>query len=152
MENVLCKYKTCRSLIILILTVSILCACNSPSGGTPDNPAVTPTVQNGVEVVYFHRTHRCYSCEYAEDGVKYTIENYFADELASGKLVFMSIDVQDEENAELVDKYGAYTSSLFMNKVVDGVEQIEEITGIWAKVGDDQAFVDKVKKEIEERL
>lgn len=152
MRNVLCKCKTCRSLIILILTVSILCACNSSTGDTPNNPEVTPTVQNGVEVVYFHRTQRCYSCEYAEDGVQYTIDNYFADELASGELVFMSIDVQDKENAELVDKYGAYTSSLFMNKVVDGVEHIEEITKIWLVVGNDQAFVDTVKKEIEERL
>ena len=137
---------------IIVLAAVILCACNSPSEGTPNNPDVTPTVQNGVEVVYFHRTQRCWSCAYAEDIVRYTIDDYFVDELASGKLVFMSIDIKDKESAAIVDKYGAYTSSLFMNKVVNGVENIEQITGIWAKLGNAQDCINFVKEKIEERL
>jgi len=84
--------------------------------------------------------------------VRYTIETYFADELASGELVFKVLNVQDPANAAIVDKYGAYTSSLFMNKVVDGVDRIEQVTDIWLLLGNDQAFVDLVKSEIEKRL
>jgi len=84
--------------------------------------------------------------------VEYTINTYFADELADGELVFITRDVQYDANAEIVDKYGAYTSSLYMNKVVDGVDNIEEITGIWLLLHKDQEFVDYVKKDIEERL
>jgi len=84
--------------------------------------------------------------------VRYTIETYFADELASGELVFKVLNVQDPANAAIVDKYGAYTSSLFMNKVVDGVDHIEQVTDIWLLLGNDQAFVDLVKSEIEKRL
>lgn len=144
------KARILNSIFILALAGGILCACSVPSPNP--NSSVAPSVDNGLEVVYFHRTHRCYGCTYAEDGVRYTIENYFADELASGELVFMSIDVQDEENATIVDKYGAYTSSLFMNKVVDGVEHIDEIKDIWFALGDDQAFTDIVMSEIGERL
>ena len=152
MKNVFGKYGPYSLLLILVLAAGVMCACNNSTGGTQNNPEITPTVQNGVEVVYFHRSIRCSSCTYAEDTIRHTIETYFEDELASGELVFMSIDVQDEENAPIVDKYGAYTSSLFMNKVVNGVEHIEEITAIWSVIGKDQAFVDLVKKEIEERL
>jgi len=84
--------------------------------------------------------------------VRYTIDTYFADELASGELVFMTIDVQDDVNAAIIDKYGAYTSSLFMNKVVDSIDHIEPVTDIWFLLGKDQEFVDLVKTEIEERL
>lgn len=144
------KFRLVALAAILLLAMGSISACSAP----PANPdaGVKPSVNNGLEIVYFHRTQRCWSCAYAEDATRYTIETYFADEVASGKLVFMSIDIKDEESAAIVDKYGAYTSSLFMNKVVNGVENIEQITAIWSVVGNDPAFVDKVKREIEERL
>ncbi len=142
--------KLYRLVFSLTLAFVILCACSVPSPNP--NSSVAPGVDNGLEVVYFHRTNRCYGCIYAEDGIRYTIETYFADEVARGELVFMSIDLQDGNNAAIVNKYGAYTSQLFMNKVVDGKEQIEHVTSIWAYLGNDQAFANAVKAEIEERL
>ena len=135
---------------VVILAGGILSACSSTSPN-PDS-TLAPSIDNGVEVVYFHRTHRCYSCIYAGDGVEYTINTYFEDELADGELAFMTIDVQDDANSAIIDKYGAYTSSLYMNKVVNGVDNIENIIGIWFYIGKDQEFVDFVKSEIEERL
>ena len=72
--------------------------------------------------------------------------------MAGGELVFMAVNVQDDANSAIIDKYGAYTSSLYMNKVVNGVDDIEGITGIWFFIGKDQEFVDYVNEEIEERL
>lgn len=148
--NLFAKAKLCSLIVILILSVGILCACSGPAPDSQSTPG--PSIDNGVEVVYFHRTHRCYGCTYAEDTVRYTIETYFADELASGELVFKVLNVQDPDNAAIVDKYGAYTSSLFLNKVVDGVDHIEQVTDIWLLLGNDQAFVYLVKSEIEKRL
>jgi hypothetical protein len=148
--NLFTKASFCISIVILILAGGVLCACSSTA--TDPQPTPGPSIDNGVEVVYFHRSHRCYGCLYAGDKVRYTIDTYFADKLASGELVFMTINVQDDANAAIVNKYGAYTSSLFMNKVVDGVDHIEAVTGIWFLLGKDQEFVDLVKSEIEERL
>jgi len=105
-----------------------------------------------VDVVYFHRTQQCYSCRYAEEGTNYTAANYFADELASGKLVFQSLDVQGSQNAAIVQKYGAYGSQLFINTVKDGIDHIEQVTDIWLVIGKDEAFVEVVKSKIEESL
>lgn len=160
----------------LLLVVGFVSACGEPSSGsisqatptptavntvqpTPTStvvatvqPTVTPDGQNVLYVIYFHRTQRCAGCIYAEDGITWTIDNYFADEVDDGQLVFMSIDLQDEDNSAIVDKYGAYTSQLFMNKVVNGVDEIEHITSIWFYLGNDQEFANAVKEEIEEHL
>jgi len=122
------------------------------------SPATPPASNNSsgpadrVEVVYFHRTQQCYSCRYAEEGTHYTLETYFKDELASGKVTFQSIDVQDSKNAAIVNKYGAYGSQLFINTIKDGSDHIEQVTDIWLVLGDDEAFVEIVKSKIEKSL
>ena len=117
-----------------------------PATAEPSGPA------DSVEVVYFHRTQRCYSCQYAETGISYTLENYFRDELGSGKLTFQSVDVQDSSNASIVAKYDAYTSSLFINSIRTGSDHIEHVVDIWYVVGNDEAFVETVKNSIEKSL
>ena len=122
------------------------------------SPATPPTSNNSsgladkVEVVYFHRTQQCYSCRYAEEETRYTVETYFDDELDSGRLTLQSVDVQDSKNAAIVEKYGAYTSSLFINAIKDGTDHIEQVTDIWLVTGDDEAFVEVVKNKIEASL
>ena len=159
--NLLTKATLCSLILILILSCGILCACSGPAKDkptdthetpTPTYTPETPTLQNGVEVVYFHRAQRCSRCVYAENCVTYAVETYFQEELASGELVFKILNVQDEANAVMIEKYGAYGSSLFINEVIDGIDHIEYVTDIWFVVGDDEACVSTVKGEIEEHL
>lgn len=148
---------------VLILSGCILCSCSSPAQPatptlTPTNTQVTPTPQpstngtNVVEVVYFHRTQRCYSCRYAGDTTEYAVETYFAQELADGKLVFKTLNLQDPANAAIVEKYGAYTSSLFINEIKDGTDHIQAVTDIWFLIGKDEEFVNLIRSEIESAL
>ena len=148
----LAKIKIWSSFLLIILVAGMLCACGSPA------PEVSPTSDtssvpvDGVEVIYFHRAQRCYGCAYAEAGVRYIVETYFEDELASGKLILKVVNVEDEENAAIVEKYGAYGSSLFVNTIKDGTNHIEEVTDIWFVLGNDEAFVEVVRGKIEESL
>ena len=124
-------------------------------GTSPTTPPVSDNssgLADRVDVVYFHRTQQCYSCRYAEEEALYTVETYFNDELANGKLTFQSIDVQDSKNAAIIEKYGAYTSSLYINTIKDGTDHIEQVTDIWFVIGDDEAFVETVKSKIEKAL
>ncbi len=159
--NLLTKASLCGLIAILILSGVILCACSGPAQDTPADTQQTPTpsytpepppLEDGVEVVYFHRTQRCRTCVYLEACVTYTVETYFQDELASGDLVFRVLNVNDEANAASVEKYGAYGSSLYVNTVVNGADHIEHVTDIWFVVGDDEACSALVKTEIEEHL
>ena len=150
--NLLTKATFCSLILILILSCGIICACSGPAKNEPIDTQEPPTLQNGVEVVYFHRARRCSPCVYAENCVTYAVETYFQEELASGELVFKILNVQDEANAVMIEKYGAYGSSLFINEVIDGIDHIEHVTDIWFVVGDDEACVSTVKGEIEEHL
>lgn len=119
---------------------------DEPASGVPSAPA------DRVDVVYFHRTNRCYSCTHAEEMTRRTIETYFEEELNSGELTFKSVDVQDDSNAAIIEKYNAYTSSLFINSVRDGTDHIEPVMDIWSVLGDDEAFAEVVKGNIQESL
>jgi hypothetical protein len=84
--------------------------------------------------------------------VEYTVQTYFANELASGRLVFTMLDLQNETNTDIVNEYGAYGSSLYINNVVDGIDHIEHIPEIWYHVGDAEEFIDVLRPEIEKAL
>ncbi|GAI09514.1 unnamed protein product [marine sediment metagenome] len=109
----------------------MLCACGSPAPEVSSKPGTSSLPADRVEVVYFHRAQRCNSCIYAEAGIHYTVETYFKDELASGKVIFKAVNIGDKENATIVKKYGAFTSSLFINTIREGTDHIEEVTDIW---------------------
>jgi len=140
----------CPIVLVGLAVWLILAYGTSSATPPPSNNSTGPA--DRVEVVYFHRTHQCYSCRYAEEETRYTVETYFNDELASGKLTFQSLDVQDSKNTVIVEKYGAYGSQLFINTIKDGTDHIEQVTDIWLAIGDDEAFVEIVKNKIEKSL
>lgn len=177
--NMRSKVTILSSFLLSILLVGMLCACggttpeappssdtpstpvepdtpttpdDSDTSQTPNDPDTPPTRTDKVEVVYFYRPQRCYSCVYAEETTLYTLENYFADELASGKITWATYDVTAEENAAIVEEYGAYSSSLFINTIVNGTDHIETVSDIWLVIGDDEAFAELVKSKIEQSL
>ncbi len=121
---------------------------------TSERPTpVTPSaLDDKVYVVYFYRTPRCYSCNYAEEMTRLTLETYFKDELDSGKLIFDTVDMGLRGNAPIVEQYGAYTSSLFINTVREDSEHIEPVMDIWFVLGDDEAFAEVIKSKIEASL
>ena len=115
-------------------------------------PVSPTTPADRVELIYFHRAQRCASCIYAEDGVRYTLEKYFEEEVANGIISFEVYNLGEEENTALIEEYGAYTSSLFINVISGDTNNIEEVNEIWLVVGDNDAFVETVKNRIEETL
>ena len=126
------------------------------------SPATPPVSNNStgnstspadrVDVVYFHRTQRCYSCTYMEDASRYTVETYFADELASGKVTFQVFNVEDEQNAGIAEEYQASYLSLYINTVKDGTDHIELVTDLYTLIGNDEAFADTLKSKIQKSL
>ena len=156
-KNKVTKSKVTRILwivcpIILVCLAAWLIVVYGTSPVTPPASDNSTGPADRVEVVYFHRTQRCPKCIYAEDGIRYTVETYFKDEQDSGKVTFQVINVEDEEKADIVEKYGAYGSQLFINTIKDGTDHIEHVTDIWLVIGDDEAFAEIVKSKIEKSL
>jgi len=150
--TILAKVKICSSFLLIILVAGMLCACGSPAPEVPSTSDTSSVPADRVEVIYFHRTQRCRGCIYAEEGTRYTLETYFKDELASGKVTLKVFNVEDKENAPIVEKYGAFTSSLFINTIRGGTDHIEEVKEIWFLLGKDEEFVSLLKSKIEKSL
>ena len=127
-------------------------ASPAPDDGQPNsNNSSGPA--DRVDVVYFHRIQRCPTCLYAENMTRYTLETYFADELASGKVTFQSVNVEDEENADTVQKYNnASYLTLCVNTVSGGIDHIEVVTDIWYVIDNDEEFVNIVKDKVQQSL
>ena len=142
--------KTLFYILLACLALSLMVGCTSSTTTPPSDTSLGPA--DRVDVVYFYHTPRCPRCIQAEESVNYTVETYFADELASGKMTFQVLNVQDEENAAIVKKYRAYTSSLFINTIRDGTDHIEEVTYIWLLLDNHEAFVEAVRSKIEKSL
>jgi hypothetical protein len=159
-----------------ILAAGLLFACASPA--IPPTPPDEPPIQseiittpsdnsstsqapdessgslNRVDVVYFHRPQRCVTCLCFEERIRYVVSSYFQTELDNGQMTFGVYNIGDSQNADIVKKYGAISSQLFINTVKDGTDNIKDIQDIWSwscrtnKEGFDQ----KVKSVIEQSL
>ncbi|MCX5704479.1 MAG: nitrophenyl compound nitroreductase subunit ArsF family protein [Candidatus Omnitrophica bacterium] len=111
--------------------------------------AADKPLETKVYAYYFHGTIRCPTCHKLEQYSKEAIETNFKDALASGKLEFKVVNVEDKGNEHYGNDYQLYTKSLILSLVKDG-KQIKWINldKIWEYVGNKQRFVDYVKSGV----
>ena len=116
----------------------------------PDAEQSVPVSDSGVVAYYFHGNYRCASCRAIESYTKEALELYFSDELASGKLEFRAVNVEEKGNEHFVQDYKLYTKSVVLSRVVDGKEvDYKNLEGVWQLLNNRQRFFDYVRKETE---
>ncbi len=137
--------------IFTLLTISILLL--SSYGNAQNNQLKTKKSKNKIEVLGFHSTHRCMTCNAIEKNTKYTLDKYFAKELQSGIITFQSINVDEKKNYPIAEKFEASGTSLFLNVIINGKEDIHNLTNLaFAKGKDKLSFSSALKKEIDLQL
>lgn len=98
---------------------------------------------------YFHGTFRCHTCTNMERYAREAIEADFKDALASGKLEFRSVNVEESQNEHYVNDYKLYTKTLLLSFVKDGKEiKSRNLGKIWEYARDKNKFMAYVTKEI----
>lgn len=105
-----------------------------------------------VEVFVFHATRRCISCITIGKYAGETVNEYFQPELRSGKIEFREINVDLPENKNLARKFQASGSSLFINAVFNGKDNIAEDTKVWRLISDETQFKSYLKDKIDDLL
>lgn len=71
---------------------------------------------NKIEVIYFHAPNRCPSCLANETQTKQILEKYFKPEIAIGQGLFVSLDLKEDKNKALVEKYEIVFPTLLILK------------------------------------
>jgi len=103
-----------------------------------------------IEVVHFHATQQCWSCITVGEYALKTIKEKFPEEYTSGSIVFRDINGELPENKDMVVKYQARGSALFVNAITAGKDNIEEDVTVWRLVSNENQFIsyfqDKLNK------
>ena len=106
-----------------------------------------------VYAFYFHGSMRCPTCHKLEQYSKEAIESNFKSELASGKLEFKAVNIEEKGNAHFVNDYQLYTKALVLSLVKDGKEaKSKNLNKIWELVGNKDKFVEYIKVELADFL
>lgn len=114
---------------------------------------VIEKVANKIEVIDFHSTHRCMTCNAIESSTKFTLDTYFKNEVENNKITLQVVNVDLDENLKIAEKFEATGTALFLNIVKDGKEKQIDLTEFAFMNGNDQkVFSDELKVKLEEAL
>jgi len=102
-----------------------------------------------VIAYYFHGSFRCVTCTNMEKYSREAIETNFKDDLASGRLEFKAVNVEERGNEHFVDDYKLYTKSLILSLNKDGKEvKSKNLDKIWQLARNKQKFIEYVTAEV----
>jgi len=121
---------------------------STPVRQIKDLSQLPPGQVEHIEVAYFHRTQRCEGCIKAEQLTRKALETYFADRLKSGEISLVVADVQKPRNAALAQKYGAWSSSLYLGILKGGVEYTWPVNDIWFTLNSDTRFMASLRNTL----
>ncbi len=128
--------------IFVLFTIFMGTTFMSKSQTTDQDQMNQKTSVDKVEVYYFHYERRCATCQAVEDESQKALNELYPDKVKSGDMTFLSVNIEDETNNALVEKYKVSGQTLL---VVKGSKQ-ENLTNtafMYAKTNPD-----KLKKEI----
>ena len=105
-----------------------------------------------IEVVHFHATQQCWSCITVGEYALKTIKEKFPEEYKNGTIVFRDINGELPENRDMVIKYQAGGSSLFVNAITAGKDNIEEDVTVWRLVSNENQFISYFENKLNKLL
>lgn len=147
-----------KLLLVLTIVMAIMTACNNsaPKVETETTNSETQTVaakQNRLEVYCFHGTRQCETCKNMKANTKKTLDTYFASQLKDSSIVFLIVDVDDEKNEKLAEKFQATGTALMINKVINGKDSIVDWSDFaFEKANNESEFIPELKTKIESTL
>ncbi|MEI7998312.1 MAG: nitrophenyl compound nitroreductase subunit ArsF family protein [Candidatus Omnitrophota bacterium] len=142
----------------MLKTLTGFCIAMILLAGAVDAQQVVRTAQGLVEpmpmqsqlvVYYFHGNARCPSCYKLEQYAKEALEQNFADELKSGKIVFKIVNIDKSVNDHFVTDYQLYTKSIVLSLVKDGKQvRYKNLDKVWDYLRDQKLYHAYVRDEV----
>ena len=137
-------------LLILLLGFVVSGCTNSTDTAINGEKLMSKAVQTAdkIEVVHFHGTQQCWSCITVGEYALKTITQKFPEEYKNGTIVYKDINGELPENSAVVAKYQAGGSSLFVNAIRNGQDNIAEDINVWRYVSNESQFVSYFEKKL----
>lgn len=151
--------------LVLLTTSFVLSGCDdkekisqnlnlAPDQYTSASSLMSETVRKAdkIEVVHFHATKQCWSCITVGKYAFKTIQEKFPEKYKDDTIVFKDINVELPKNRDMAMKYQASGSSLFVNAIADGQDNIEEDTRVWRLISDETQFMNYFENKLKNLL
>ena len=110
------------------LSIIFILGLASCDGNAQNNNQSTVKDENVIQVIDFHSTKRCLTCNAIEKQSLETIEKNFKNELGAGTIIFKTVNIDEEANFKLAEEFEASGTSLFINILVDGQSEKVDMT------------------------
>lgn len=133
-----------KKLALILLVVASMfsgVACTAQ-----DKKAETVKKGDKVEVYYFHFTRRCMTCNAVEDESKKALEALYPKQMKSGKVIFKSVNLDEDSSKAIADKCDAAGQALL---VISGAKRVD-LTSVGFMNA--RSNPDKLKQEIKSAI
>ena len=91
-----------KKLLLLIAVVAVAAAAvaflSSKSDKTRDEMITVGLTQDKVEVIYFHLTRRCVTCQAVENVARDAVKELYPAETERGTVVFSALNIEDKSS------------------------------------------------------
>lgn len=135
--------------IFLVLLAVVLLNQSAGCSAVADTAVSKPQEADCVKAYYFHSDFRCSNCHKIERYSREAIDKYFAEELASGELVYEAVNTGKKDNEHFIKDYKLYTKSLVISRIKGGKEaEYKNLEKVWNYLGNKEAFYNYVKEEV----
>lgn len=104
-------------LLILVLSFFTVGVVSAEKSG----PAKGPKTEK-VEVLYFHFTRRCVTCQAVEAESKKAIEALYPTQMKTGKITFVSVNLDDTKSEALAERCKVEGQALL---VISGTKRVD---------------------------
>jgi len=144
-----------KHLFLILSAVFALSSCsNSRSTGelllNANEVATTHIKLNRLEIYCFHGTRQCETCKNMKTNTKAALDIYFSEQLKDSSILFYIIDVDDQSNEKLAEKFQASGTALMVNKVVNGEDSILDWSDFaFEKANESEVFIPEIRMKIE---
>ncbi len=125
---------------LIVVALYLATLLSSPVAFAEEAPSVIAT--------YFHTTFRCASCHKIQNFTEEALQKGFPEELASGKLKYRVVNIEEPGNEHYVQDYGLYTKSVVLSLQKDGKEvAFKNLDKVWQLLNDKDKFVSYIEGE-----
>lgn len=104
-----------KQLFAIVIMLLSLVGCGNRNAKNSAESAAASNPDAAVEVYVFHAVQRCATCKAIDAVVAEVLDNDFADDVKSGKVVLRDVDGSKPENRALVEKYEILSTSLLLD-------------------------------------
>lgn len=144
-----------KNLFLLAILAFVMVSCgnkaqtdNKPAADTTADASVSnPTDASVVNVYYFHGKQRCKTCLAIEQVAKNAIEASYKD---NSKVQFVEVNMDEDKNESLVEKYEITFSSLIIAKGENHTDLTEQAFANAVNTPD--VLTGLIKDEVNKRL